>query len=158
MFGHASIERLAKGGVLSDGLDRRAAIDTETVRALLLVNGGGATSLLVLLSSVLDTEHSRSLAVAIASGVVAFAVGLICAVVHNHFRRHCSRAYQDHNEAIGALLSSGTPAAINEVNRLRLTWKEPRVCRHSTRFMWASLAAFVLGSAGVALQVLIALW
>jgi hypothetical protein len=35
----------ARGAKMSDGKERRAQIDTETVRALLLINGGGAVSL-----------------------------------------------------------------------------------------------------------------
>jgi len=38
---------------MSNGVEQRAQIDTETVRALLVINGGGAIALLSLLPTIL---------------------------------------------------------------------------------------------------------
>ncbi len=76
---------------MSNGVDRRERIDTETVRALLIVNGGGAVALLALLPRFLGKDHHNlTLATAILCGVLVLMLGLASAVVHNHLRRRCS--------------------------------------------------------------------
>ncbi|TLM64575.1 MAG: hypothetical protein FDZ69_11610 [Deltaproteobacteria bacterium] len=117
---------------MADGREIRAVIDTETVRGLLLINGGGAVALLAFLPWVLQKPELTGLARAIIWSVFTFQAGLVFAVVHNRFRRLCSMEYARKPE-----------------NRKKCTLfgrelKEPCVCHWSTGFMWASIVAFLL--------------
>lgn len=124
---------------MADGVERRSQIDTETVKALLLINGGGAIALLSLLPSILDKDGYNSLALAILFGVVIFMFGLVSAVIHNRLRRKCSLHYDHYNmkPPKGVLLGFRLP--------------EPTICCVSTFFMWASIIAFFLAGLAVAL-------
>ena len=115
---------------MSNGVERRSQIDTETVRALLLINGGGAIALLTLLPSILDKEGYEPLASAILKGVLILMIGLVSAVVHNQFRRRCSLHYDQH--------SMKPPRG----RIFGFTLWAPTVCCISQTFMWISIAAF----------------
>jgi hypothetical protein len=82
---------------MANGKEGRERIDTETVRALLLINGGGAVALLALLPSLLAKNEFAFLAIAVLIGVLLFMCGLVCAVIHNQLRRECSRIYELHS-------------------------------------------------------------
>ena len=62
------------------GIDIRAGVDTETFKALLLLNGGGAVALLTLFAAILDQASSKPIQRAILWGVVAMIFGLVVAV------------------------------------------------------------------------------
>jgi len=78
---------------MADGHEIRASVDTETVRGLLLINGGGAVALLAFLPGVLQKPELESLARAIIWAVFTFQLGLAFAVIHNRMRRKCSLEY-----------------------------------------------------------------
>ena len=69
------------------GVQNRAAIDNETVKALLFINGGGAVALLAMFSTVIKEPVYRSFAISILVAVLLLMIGLVCAVIHNIFRR-----------------------------------------------------------------------
>ena len=125
---------------MSNGVERRSQIDTETVRALLLINGGGAVALLTLLSQVISKAGYAPLASAILWGVLIFMFGLFCAVVHNQLRRKCSLHYDRHNmrPPRGSIFGVKLP--------------EPTVCFFSSAFMWLSISAFVVAGSYVAFR------
>lgn len=124
---------------MSNGVERRSQIDTETVKALLLINGGGAIALLTLLPSILDKPGFKGLATSILVGVLILMVGLVCAVVHNQLRRRCSLHYEQHKmrPPKGRLLG--------------ITLWEPTVCCVSWTLMWISIGAFFVAGSFVAI-------
>jgi small-conductance mechanosensitive channel len=131
---------------MSNGVDRRSQIDTETVKALLLVNGGGAVALLTLFGSVLGKNGYEALARAILVGVLIFMLGLVFAIVHNHLRRKCSLHYDVHKMR--------PPAG-------RLLWlqlHEPTICVVSIMFMWLTIITFFLAGMWIAIYGIITLW
>lgn len=115
---------------MTKGLEIRAQIDTENVKGLLLINGGGAVALLAFLPSVLGKPGYEPLARAILWGLLIFQVGLVAAVIHNRLRRICSLAYERHQY-------QPPPCKF-----LGLKLREPCICCMSTLFMWLSLVAF----------------
>ena len=124
-----------RGKFMADGRETRAAIDSETVRGLLLINGGGAVALLAFLSSIIGKPEFSVLSQAVIWATFLFQVGLVAAVVHNRFRRLCSLEYAKKQE-----------------NRKQCTLfgrvlREPCICHWSTGAMWASILSFV--AAGV---------
>ena len=123
---------------MPNGVDRRAIIDAETAKALLLINGGGAVALLAFLPTILGKPGYEPLARAALWGVMILVVGLASVVVHNHLRRRCSLHYDHHrmNPPKGRLLG------------VKL-WA-PTVCCASKVFMWLSLAAFIFATVHVA--------
>jgi hypothetical protein len=118
---------------MSNGVERRSQIDTETVKALLLINGGGIAVLLTVFSQVLGKSGYESLASAILVGVLILMAGLVCAVIHNRLRRSCSLHYDLHN-------MRPPPGRL-----LGITLREPTICSFSIAFMWLSVLAFVVG-------------
>lgn len=118
---------------MATGSDIRAKIDSEHVKGLVLINGGGVTALLLFLPAVLDKDGYKPLVWAVLAGLFFFVVGLTCAVVHNHFRRICSLHYEENRP------------------RKKFLWyrPEPIICQWSKSFMWVSVLAFVLGALGV---------
>jgi hypothetical protein len=120
---------------VSKGLEIRAQIDTENVKGLLLVNGGGAVALLAFLPFVLGKSEYEPLAWAILFALFTFQVGLVTAIIHNRLRRICSLVYEQHNYR-------PPPCETG----LFAKWKrrEPCVCLQSIVFMWISLGAFVV--------------
>jgi hypothetical protein len=115
---------------MSNGVDRRGQIDTETVKALLLINGGGVVALLTLFGSVLGKKGYENLARAILVGVLTLMFGLVCTVIHNRLRRKCSLHYDVHDMS--------PPAG----RLLGLQLREPTICVVSILFMWLSVVAF----------------
>lgn len=118
---------------MADGLEIRAGIDSETVRGLLLINGGGAVALLAFLAGIIEKPHLEFLARSIIWGVFTFQLGLAAAVIHNRFRRLCSLEYAKKPE-----------------NRKKCTLfghelRQPCICHWSIGFMWASIGAFIAG-------------
>ena len=114
---------------MNGGVETRAQIDTETVKALLLVNGGGAVALLALLPVILQ-RGQETLAKAILAGVVVLTLGLVFAIIHNRLRRKCSNIYSRAN-------MSPPPGRL-----FGRQLRQPAVCFFSTAFMWLSLATF----------------
>lgn len=117
-------------GIMTKGLEIRAQIDTESVKGLLLINGGGAVALLAFLPFVLGKPEYEPLAQAILWGLLIFQVGLVTAVIHNRLRRICSLTYEQHQY-------QPPPGKF-----LGLKLREPRICCMSTMFMWLSVIAF----------------
>lgn len=78
---------------MTSGVERRSDIDTETVRGLLLINGGGAVALLAFLASAFQQGNLQQLARAIICAVSISQVGMATAVIHNRLRRICSLEY-----------------------------------------------------------------
>lgn len=118
---------------MADGPEIRAGIDSETVRGLLLINGGGAVALLAFLAGIIEKPHLELLARSIIWGVFTFQLGLAAAVIHNRFRRLCSLEYAKKPE-----------------NRTKCTLfghelRQPCICQWSLGFMWASIGAFIVG-------------
>jgi hypothetical protein len=116
---------------MPDGVGQRAQIDTETVRALLLANGGGAVAMLAALPPILDRAGYESLARAMFFGVLIMMIGVAFAIVHNHLRRKCSLLYElnNMNPPKGRLLGVQLWA--------------PTVCAASAVCMWLSIGSFV---------------
>ena len=123
---------------MTDGVARRSAIDSDTVRGLLLINGGGAVALLAFLSSIIRDPDLTSLARAIIWATFLFQVGLVSAVIHNRLRRICSMEY-------------AKPQNRKACSLFGRQLKEPCVCHWSIGFLWASVIAFLV--AGVVVLV-----
>jgi chromate transport protein ChrA len=75
----------------SAGGAQRVQIDVETLRGLLIANGGGAVALLLALSPVIDRAGFEPLVYTMFIGIVVFMVGVVLAVLYHHFRRQCSQ-------------------------------------------------------------------
>lgn len=118
---------------MADGAEIRAGIDSETVRGLLLINGGGAVALLAFLAGIVEKPDLAVLARAIIWGVFTFQLGLVAAVMHNRFRRLCSLEYAKKPENRAKCSLFGREL------------KEPCICHWSTGFMWVSVGAFLVG-------------
>lgn len=110
-----------------NGKQRRSQIDTENVKGLLFINGGGATALLTFLPYVLNNSTYKDLAIFITVGLFLCSTGLITALIHNHLRRRCSLAYESAKPR-KKFLGIGMP--------------EPLVCHFSHLFMWSSYICF----------------
>jgi len=134
---------------MTKGLEIRAAIDSENVKGLLLINGGGAVALLAFLPAILGKPSFESLLRAVIWALLIFLMGLITAVIHNRLRRVCSLHYEQHGYS---------PPACSHIPRwLKFEQlRQPCVCLRSMFFMWLSVTAFASGglTAGLgALQV-----
>src|SRR5262245_25835072 len=81
---------------MTNGVDRRAQIDNETVKGLLLLNGGGAVALLSAFSALVGKEGFEPLLSAILWAVFGMMLGSVWAIFHNHYRRKCSLHYELH--------------------------------------------------------------
>ena len=79
---------------MTKGLEIRAQIDTEVVKGLLLINGGGAIALLAFLPTILKEPKYEALTMAVLYALLCFLVGLFSAVIHNRLRRVCSLTYE----------------------------------------------------------------
>ena len=115
---------------MADGQEIRAGVDAETVRGLLLINGGGAVALLAFLPGVLQKPELESLARAIIWAVFTFQLGLAFAVIHNRMRRKCSLEYAKKDRAPCFMFG--------------IVLREPCVCHWSIGFMWSSIIAFLV--------------
>lgn len=115
---------------MSDGRETRAAIDTETVRGLLLINGGGAVALLAFLPALLQHAEFAQLSRSTIFAIFSFQCGLMFAVVHNRLRGLCSLQYVKKKE-------NRSPCSL-----FGMKSEKPCVCLWSRGFMWASIGAF----------------
>lgn len=118
---------------MADGVELRAEMDAETVRGLLLINGGGAVALLAFLAGIIEKPDLALLARATIWSVFIFQLGLVAAVIHNRFRRLCSLEY------------AKKPENRTKCSLFGHVLKEPCICRWSIGFMWASIGAFLIG-------------
>jgi hypothetical protein len=128
-----------KGLAMASGVEIRAEIDTENVKGLLLINGGGAVALLAFLPAVLGKHEYVPLAKAVLFALLLFQFGLLAAVIHNRLRRVCSLVYEQ--------AQAYSPAHPNPCVFLGKTLSEPCVCMASIAFMW--LSAFLFFAAGI---------
>jgi hypothetical protein len=111
---------------MPDGKAQRAQIDTETVRALLLVHGGGAVALLAVLKSFIESDEYYQFTRPILSSILIF-----MGVIHDQH--------------------GGSPPPGKVLGR---QLKEPTVCFFSIAYMWISIfcivgAGIVLGISGM---------
>jgi hypothetical protein len=118
--------------MVSEGVKIRAQIDTESVRNVMLVNGGGSVALLALLPAILGTPLVFGLLLALA----IWLFGLTLAVSHSVLRRKCSLKYEKHG-------MSPPPGKA----RLWIKPKEPWVCWWGWWCLYASILAFLIGGA-----------
>lgn len=118
------------------GVEIRAAIDTENVKGLLLINGGGAVALLALLPTVLGKPEYTPLTKSILWGLLSCQVGLLSAVIHNRLRRVCSLVYE--------AAQANSPAYPDPCRLFGWTLREPCVCMWSIGFLWLSTLSFVV--------------
>jgi hypothetical protein len=131
----------------SDGVSIRAQIDGEVVKGLTLANGGGAVALIAMMPTLL--EKYPTLALATLWGLLGMFFGLIFAILHNRYRRHCSLAY----ESAWRQNTQPTGGAL-----LWIKLKTPRVCGLSELFMWMSLIGFLVGGVCVMIGGLLTLY
>lgn len=120
--------------MISEGVKIRAQIDAESVRHVLLVNGGGCVALLALLPNMLGTP----LVFGVLVGLSIWLLGLTLAVVHSVLRRKCSLVYKRHS--------------LNPPHGAPWLWINPGVpwvCWWSWRCLYGSILAFLLGGAAV---------
>lgn len=118
--------------MVSEGVKIRAQIDTESVRNVMLVNGGGSVALLALLPTILGTP----LVLAVLLTLAVWLLGLSLAVTHSVLRRKCSLVYEQH----GMNPPSGKP-------KLWINPKQPWVCWWGWQCLYASIIAFLVGGA-----------
>jgi len=117
---------------MTTGVEIRAQIDADTIKALLLINGGAAVALLALLPYVLTRAHLHYFGKLIMFALLLYQVALLCAVISNRLRRICSLEY----EKAGMRPSPCT--------FFGLTLSGPCVCIRGTVFMWMSVIFFLL--------------
>jgi hypothetical protein len=117
----------------TDGVKTRAEIDTELVRGLLFANGGASVALLAFLATIFGAERLLPLATPVVVALFVFHLGGAAALVHNHYRRKCSRVHERHN-------FSPPPGKF-----LWVKLGEPGVCATSRSFMWLSIGLFLAG-------------
>lgn len=117
---------------MESGYETRVQVDNFTVKALLLLNGGGAVALLALIPSVIGKPELKALSYGIMWALLFFQFGLVSCVIHNLYRRKCSLEYEKHN---------GAPPA---GNYLSFNLNKPTVCFLQELFMWISLSLFIL--------------
>jgi hypothetical protein len=116
--------------MISDGVKIRAQIDAESVRNVMLVNGGGSVALLALLPSVLGTP----LVIAVLCSLSIWLLGLTFAVIHSVLRRKCSLVFERHD-------MRPPPGC----RKLGINPGRPWVCWWSRSCLNAAIVAFVLG-------------
>ena len=121
----------------SKGLEIRAQIDTELVKGLLIINGGGSVALLAFLPAILGKSEYVPLVKAVLWGLLSFQVGLVAAVIHNRLRRVCSLEFESHNY-------SPPPCKVFPISLFKFKNDAPCVCRVSTMFLWGSIASFLI--------------
>lgn len=117
---------------LSDGVKIRAEIDNQSVRFVMLVNGGGSVALIALLPNILYTP----LVFAVLLTLTVWLTGLTLAVVHSVLRRKCSHIYE---------INKMSPPS--DKKKFCINPKQPWVCWLSWRTLYASIFAFLLGGA-----------
>jgi hypothetical protein len=112
---------------MASGAEIRASIDNETVRALILINGGGSLALVAFLPALLADAQYQPLMRGIFQALMLFQGGLLSAIAHNHLRRRCSAVWDV------------APRVAGWVGRL---CREPCVCCWSHTFMFLSAVFF----------------
>tara|TARA_R110000772_G_scaffold154123_5_gene265111 strand:- start:3104 stop:3544 length:441 start_codon:yes stop_codon:yes gene_type:complete len=117
---------------LSDGVKIRAQIDSESVRNVMLINGGGSVALLALLPSILGTP----LVFAVLLALAIWLFGLTLAATHSVLRRKCSHIYEIHK------MQPPSGEAVLSINP-----KQPWVCWWSWLCLYASVVTFLVGGA-----------
>lgn len=120
---------------MPSGLEIRAQIDTEVVKGLLLMNGGGAIALLAFLPHILGKPDFEPLARSILWSLLLFQGGLLAAIIHNRLRRVCSLMYEE--------AKANSPAHPDPCQIFRWVLPEPCVCMWSIAIMWISVVCFV---------------
>ena len=123
---------------MSNAIDRRAQMDIETFKAVLLINGGGAVALLSVFSALVGKEGFEGLLRSILVAVFGMMAGLVCAIFYNYFRRKCSLHYELHKMAPPRGTFLGVPLP------------EPGVCFVGTLFLCASILCFMSAGGYVA--------
>ena len=118
--------------MVSEGLKIRAQIDSESVRNVMLVNGGGSVALITLLPNILNTPLVFGVLVALSFWLF----GLTLAVLHSVLRRKCSLVYEQYKMAP----PPGKPF-------LLIKPKEPWVCWWSWKSLYSSIVIFLVGGA-----------
>ena len=121
---------------MKTGVEIRAAIDTETVRALLVVNGGTAAGLMTLLPLIVEKPSLHAFALGAVGAIMCAAAGLFLAIYHNRLRRKCSLQY-DLDSRSRRRPCSWVPEWMQSVPH------EPCICTRSVFAMWLSLVAFI---------------
>lgn len=119
------------------GIDRRAEIDAQTVKALLLIHGGGAVALLTFLPTVLGEPAYEPLLGGTLWALCSLFVGLIITVLHNHYRRRCSLEFERHG---------GNPPACDRLPLSLFKFRDdpPCICRLSVILRGASILALMV--------------
>ena len=128
--------------LIQKGVELRAAIDTETVRALQLINGGMAAGLVTMLPTIIRDSAYGALGYWMIAAVGCAALGLVAATVHNRLRRKCSLEH-----ANGRNADIGYSSWI--LRKCQSAPDEPRVCTRSVISMWTSLILFCVGAIAV---------
>lgn len=118
--------------MVSEGVKIRTQIDTESVRNVMLVNGGGSVALLALLPEILGTP----LVFGVLLTLAIWLLGLTLAVSHSVLRRKCSLVYEQH----GMSPPPGKPWLWIKPN-------QPWVCWWSWGCLYMSIFAFLIGGA-----------
>lgn len=116
--------------MVSDGVKLRAQADIESVRNVMLVNGGGSVALLALLPAILGTP----LVFGVLLTLAIWLLGLTLVVIHSVLRRKCSLVYEQNS-------MSPPPGK---------AWfcfkpNEPWVCWLGWWCLYASILAFLIG-------------
>ena len=125
---------------MTKGLEIRAQIDTELVKGLLVMNGGGSVALLAFLPTLLGKPEFVLLTKAVLWGILAFQAGLVAAIVHNRLRRVCSLEFEKYNY-------NPPPCKVFPISLFKFKNDAPCVCKVSVMLMWGSIAAFLLAGA-----------
>jgi len=135
---------------MASGLEIRAQIDTETVKGLLLINGGGAIAFLAFLPTVLGKQEYEALAKAILFGLLLCQLGLLSAVIHNRLRRVCALRYEE--------AKAFSPNHPDPCRIFGKSLQEPCVCLWSIACMWGSLLMFLVAGVVVFLGGMLVVW
>lgn len=136
----AAVDRLERD---AGGVERRAQVDAETVKALLLVHGGSAAALTAMLPNTLQTADFRVLAIAMVAAIACNLIGLTAAVIHNRLRRKCSLEYAK------AVARRDAPYKNKWLKKCWSVPNEPALCTRSVIWMWVSILFFVFTSTSV---------
>lgn len=116
--------------MVSEGVKIRAQIDAESVRNVMLVNGGGSVTLLALLPTILGTP----LVLGVLLSLAIWLFGLTIAVSHSVLRRRCSLVFEQHNMNP----PPGRP-------RFFITPNQPWGCWWGWLCLYTSILAFLIG-------------
>ncbi|MEA3108765.1 MAG: hypothetical protein QOI88_3370 [Gammaproteobacteria bacterium] len=128
--------------LIQKGVELRAAIDTETVRALQLINGGMAAGLVTMLPTIIRDSAYGTLGYWMIAAIGFAALGLVAATIHNRLRRKCS---VEHTKGHNADVSYSSWI----LRKCQSAPGEPRVCTQSVISMWTSLILFCLGAIAI---------